>query len=99
MTRMTRITRRSRNLGFGWTNQPEQTPGGLRIKAPTVDRTGLTPRIMLDLHRDAARLNNGNDWAWTLTVGGERITDRLTRDHVLSELRYLVDGYTNSIDL
>jgi hypothetical protein len=77
------ITRRSRKLGFGWTNQPVQAPAGLVIRDPVESESGLTPREIAEAHQKAARLNNGNDWAWMIFFDGQPIADRNTRAEIL----------------
>jgi hypothetical protein len=75
----TTISARSRNLGIGWTNRPKQfynSQGGSWLGFATPEKPcaqgGL--RTIEEELSQARKLNNGNDWAAALFIGGRRIT-------------------------
>jgi len=63
-----RITTRNRNLGYGWSNQPVQTPSGLSIEEPQEMVYGGLRTVEQERTRAIAR-NSGNSWAERLFVG------------------------------
>ena len=72
------ISSRSRNIGYGWTNQPvkrfNNDGSSYLVIAPVYapDVTG-TPRQVLAEVRWAQRVNNGNDWRGALFVSDRRV--------------------------
>jgi hypothetical protein len=77
---MTTITRRSRNIGFSWTNSVRDTPHGWEIHEPsdTPEITG-TPATVLAHYRKVARDNGTTYWRGKFFVGGVPV-DEDTRD-------------------
>lgn len=72
------ISKRSRNLGFEWSNKPEQRhnsrgDGYLIVPAPATcaQRSGLRG-VLAEIDR-AVKLNRSNDWSGRLFVAGEPI--------------------------
>lgn len=73
----TAITRRTRGLGLGWTNDVERDPrGGLRVKAPaSPDVIGAVRECLAEYDR-AARVNSGGtDWRHQWFLGGRPIRE------------------------
>lgn len=68
-----KVTRRSRNVGFGWTNAVEQTPSGLVVADFDEPDTVGTPRQCMEEYLHAAEINSGNDWRPVWFVGGRRV--------------------------
>lgn len=85
------ITRRSRNLGYGWNNTPgtmRLSNGGTTSYIPRPDHPGVQggPRTIFEERHHAARINSGGVW-WSeaLFVGGRLVYENV--DQVLWELR------------
>lgn len=73
------ISSRSRNLGYGWTNQPEryiQPNGESGLRIQSVDKPDVTGGLAsIEAERNRARrINNGNWWNERLFVAGRPIT-------------------------
>lgn len=69
------LTSRSRNLGFGWSNQPSGRDA-LSITAPTApDAVGGLRSVENELSR-AIRLNSGNYWSGRLFIAGKAVVAR-----------------------
>ena len=84
-----RITRKTRNLGFGWTNGPGKTV--------TVITGGYTVRTFLETYNEAAKLCAGTDWVWEFRVGDHVVGgDRST---LISDLRWLNEGQAHYVDV
>ena len=68
------ISKKSRNLGYGWTNNVVQGDAGLRIATEQIkcDAQGGPATVQREI-ADARRINSGNDWAGALFVGGRRV--------------------------
>lgn len=84
------ITRKSRNLGIGWSNQPVQERNGgfsrLVIEDVTKpDVVGTLEDVAREMER-ARRINSGNDWRRAFFVGGVRV-DREMFEHAMWMLR------------
>lgn len=81
------ITRQSKNLGLGWTNQPKRNEPAIEA-VETADVTGNWHVIDAEWDR-ARRLNSGGTWyRVALFVGGKKITEN--KDEIsmaLSDLR------------
>ena len=88
------LTTRSRNIGYGWTNQPMQTRGGLVIRDVDEPKCVGTPRQILAEVQRAARGNAGNEWRQQFFVNGQRVlmVDPLTGTSFLEQLRWLAPG-------
>ena len=90
----TTITRRTRNLGMGWSNDPVQDGERLTVRrATTPDFVGTYRQVQDELGR-ATRLNSGNDWRRVLFVGNRPIVgcvDQFTTDPVDSVLMLLAE--------
>jgi len=80
-----KITTRNRNLGYGWSNQPVQTPSGLTIEEPQEMVYG-GPRSVLRERAYAIRLNGGNSWAEALFVGHRRVRYPWRTGQILMDL-------------
>lgn len=72
MAEAVRISRKSRNLGYGWTNSVEQRGGRLVLCEPEEEVRG-GPRTVLAARAEAQRVNRGNDWRGAYFVGGRRV--------------------------
>ena len=69
-----KITRRSRTVGFSWTNSVEQTRGGLSVKDPGKPQVVGTAKQCLAEFENACRINSGGvSWAGAWFVGGKRV--------------------------
>lgn len=97
----TTITRRTRNLGFAWTNQPvtRRNPATgaewLTVAAPeTPDETGLTARQLATRIAGIRRSNSGNHYAYSVFVGNERVG---SDDGFGGDLAALLAGETDAI--
>ena len=72
------ITRRSRNLGIGWTSQPVQVRAAngsthLAIADVTEPSVVGTLREVAEERDRARRVNSGHDWHAAFFVGGVRV--------------------------
>jgi len=68
------ISSKSRNLGYGWTNDVVQDSGHLRVAHENITlMTQGGPATVQKERSDAFRINNNNDWAGALFVGGKRV--------------------------
>jgi len=94
-TTATTISSRSRNLGYGWTNQPRQyrnSRGDSLLGVPlpsSPDVTGGLRTIETERAR-AVRGNAGNDWSESLFVAGRRIA------YADSETTYIFNGSSHA---
>lgn len=85
------ITRRSQNLGIGWSNTPVQertASGGSRLRISDVtapDVVGTLEDVAAEYDR-ARRINSGNDWRAVFFVGGVEV-DREQLLYAMSVLR------------
>lgn len=84
------VSPRSR-FGFAWTNQPTQTPTGLAVLPPSKPQwSNLGVKQLRRRYQEAARTNNGNDWACAVFVRGLRVRKPAHTnavDYVLSKAR------------
>jgi len=93
---LAQITTRTRSLGFGWTSQTVQRGEYLAIAAPAVERTGMTPRQVLQAAEDARRSASGCDYRMMVTLGGREIRDPR---EALTDLRRVVEyGATVTVE-
>ena len=81
------ITRRSRNLGFGWTTHVEQTPTGLRVCEPAIMVKGGIKACLAELEDSRRYTSGGTCWRQQLWVGGRRVVDMKLMD-VANELEF-----------
>lgn len=77
------ITRRSRNISYGWTNQPvrvrtEDGNGYLAIAGPECPPWRGTIRQAIGERTQARKLNSGNSWAGAFFVDGRRVVTENT---------------------
>lgn len=84
------VTRRSRNLGIGWSNTPARERSGNFSRLVIADVTkpdvvGTPEDVARELER-ARRINSGNDWARAYFVGGVKV-DREGFEHAMEMLR------------
>lgn len=103
------VTRRTKSLGYGWTNSPQAraaTPTIEQVTSPDV--SGLTVTGVLKEQEKARRLNSGgNFWRSAFFVRGRRIVavstyegwSQCTDSEVLQFIRMLKDGDTDEIDV
>lgn len=86
MTDKIKITRRSKNLGYGWTTEPvsgSSTPRIQDVKRPNV--TGTLRAIEAEYRRRANITSGGVWYRDALYVGGRRVVNETVRN-VLAEL-------------
>lgn len=94
-TTETTISSRSRNLGYGWSNQASQYRNSrgeslLGVSVSTSpDVTGGLKTIETERAR-AQRGNAGNDWSESLFVAGRRIA------YATSETTYIYNGSSHA---
>lgn len=65
-------SRRSRNLGIGWSNQPRQTPKGLIIEEPAAPNSQGGIRSCWKELKKCRHINSGNDCVVRLFVRGKK---------------------------
>ncbi len=91
----TTISSRSRNLGYGWTNQPRQYRNSRGDSLLSVSRStgpdvsGGLKTILTERAR-AQRGNAGNDWSEALFVAGRRIA------YATSDTTYIYNGNSHA---
>lgn len=86
------ITRRSRTVGFSWSNQPVQTPTGLVIEAISEPEVVGTVRQCDEAYERAARINRGNDWRPQWFVSGHRVVGVVGWASVSGAMKDLAGG-------
>lgn len=75
MSAEVRVTRRTKNIRFGWTSSVESSARGLVVRDPVTEERQLTPHQLHHQFARAQRINSGNAWRWAITIGGKRVRD------------------------
>jgi len=97
------ITRRSQNLGFGWTNRPvqkhNQRTGYSYLVIDTVDEPGVTGSVRncVKEYDSARKINSNNDWSRSWFLSGQRVVGDLHQAEY--DLFALAAGEVHSVQL
>lgn len=90
-----RISRRTKNLGFGWSNSMGDGPSPRIVPPTSPSITGTAKECWAERER-ARQLNSGNDYSFRWFVGGKPV---LRNARLSDDLFLLLHGDRDFVDV